>query len=455
MNEQNTWLHIGLGSFHRAHQAWYLHRLIAAGDQRWHIAAGNIRNDAEQVVQALAAQDGRYVLETVSPDGEREYEEIASIRKLLPWQPDLQPLIDEGARPQTKVIAFTVTEGGYYLDTGHRLDVGNADLAADLNGGCKTIYGAVTKILEQRMAQNAGPLTLLSCDNVRHNGDRFRDGLAEFLQLSGKSAVSDWLVANASCPNTMVDRITPRPAADLPARIKAQTGIDDRAPVMGESFIQWVVEDNFRAGCPDLAAVGVELVASVIPYEEAKIRILNASHSCIAWAGTLLGQQYIHESTLTPAVYAIADRYVTQDVIPSLGDNGIDLPTYRDVVLKRFTNPHIQDTNQRVAADGFSKIPAMIAPTLQECYQRGVRPEATAMLPALFFVFMEKWHQGALPYEYQDGILNAPAVHAMFEADDPIAVYAQDSALFGELTQRADFAALLREKIAAVYALIN
>ncbi|MCR1000102.1 D-arabinitol 4-dehydrogenase [Serratia rubidaea] len=455
MNEQNTWLHIGLGSFHRAHQAWYLHRLIAAGDQRWHIAAGNIRNDAEQVVQALAAQDGRYVLETVSPDGEREYEEIASIRKLLPWQPDLQPLIDEGARPQTKVIAFTVTEGGYYLDTGHRLDVGNADLAADLNGGCKTIYGAVTKILEQRMAQNAGPLTLLSCDNVRHNGDRFRDGLAEFLQLSGKSAVSDWLVANASCPNTMVDRITPRPAADLPARIKAQTGIDDRAPVMGESFIQWVVEDNFRAGCPDLAAVGVELVASVIPYEEAKIRILNASHSCIAWAGTLLGQQYIHESTLTPAVYAIADRYVTQDVIPSLGDNGIDLPTYRDVVLKRFTNPHIQDTNQRVAADGFSKIPAMIAPTLQECYQRGVRPEATAMLPALFFVFMEKWHQGALPYEYQDGILNAPAVHAMFEADDPIAAYAQDSALFGELTQRADFAALLREKIAAVYALIN
>ncbi|MCU8669915.1 mannitol dehydrogenase family protein, partial [Klebsiella pneumoniae] len=106
------------------------------------------------------------------------------------------------------------------------------------------------------------------------------------------------------------------------------------------------------------------------------------------------GQQYIHESTLTDVIYAIADRYVTEDVIPCLGDNGIDLPTYRDVVLKRFTNPYIQDTNQRVAADGFSKIPAMIAPTLQECYQRGVRPEATAMLPALFFVFMEQWHKG-------------------------------------------------------------
>ncbi|PLM41776.1 mannitol dehydrogenase family protein, partial [Klebsiella michiganensis] len=162
----------------------------------------------------------------------------------------------------------------------------------------------------------------------------------------------------------------------------------DKAPVMGETFIQWVVENNFRDERPNLEAVGVEMVASVIPYEEAKIRILNSSHSCIAWAGTLIGQQYIHESTLTDFIYAIADRYVTEDVIPCLGDNGIDLPAYRDVVLKRFTNPYIQDTNQRVAADGFSKIPAMIAPTLQECYQRGVRPQATAMLPALFFVFL-------------------------------------------------------------------
>lgn len=455
MNEKYTWLHIGLGSFHRAHQAWYLHRLIAAGDTRWHIAAGNIRNDAEHVVQALAAQNGRYVLETVSPEGESKYEEITSIQKLIPWQADLQPLIAEGANPQTKVIAFTVTEGGYYLDTQHKLEVNNADLASDIAGSCKTIYGAIARILEARMANGAGPLTLLNCDNVRHNGERFHDGLVEFLQLSGKQAVIDWLSANATCPNTMVDRITPRPAAELPARIKAQTGIDDKAPVMGESFIQWVVEDNFRDVRPALETVGVELVASVIPYEEAKIRILNSSHSCIAWAGTLVGQMYIHESTLTDFIYKIADRYVTEDVIPCLGDNGIDLPTYRDVVLKRFTNPYIQDTNQRVAADGFSKIPAMIAPTLRECYQRGARPNATAMLPALFFVFMEQWHKGTLPYEYQDGILNAAAVHAMFDSADPIALYASDKALFGDLTERADFAALLREKITDVYALIN
>lgn len=454
MTTQSTWLHIGLGSFHRAHQAWYLHRLIAQGDSLWHIAAGNIRNDAEHIVAALSAQRGRYVLETVSPEGERAYEEITSIQKLLPWQADLQPLISEGAKPETKVIAFTVTEGGYYLNTAHKLEVGNADLACDLEGGNKTIYGVITQILEQRMANNSGPLTLLNCDNVRHNGERFHDGLVEFLALTGKQAVIVWLKANTTCPNTMVDRITPRPAADLPARIKEATGIDDKAPVMGETFIQWVVEDNFRDARPDLEAVGVEMVESVIPYEEAKIRILNASHSCIAWAGTLMGKQFIHESTLTDTIYAIADRYVTEDVIPSLGDNGIDLPTYRDVVLKRFTNPYIEDTNQRVAADGFSKIPAMITPTMIECYQRNAVPHATAMLPALFFVFMEQWHKGLLPYEYQDGILDVEAVHAMFNAQDPIALFASDKTLFGELAAREDFSALLREKIHAVYTLI-
>ena len=455
MKNQYTWLHIGLGSFHRAHQAWYLHKLLETGDQSWHIAAGNIRNDAESTVETLREQNGEYVLETVSPAGEREYEVIKSIQTLLPWQEDLAPLIEEGAKSQTKVIAFTVTEGGYYLKTDHSLDVDNAVLKADLSGGHQTIYGTVTKILERRMADNAGAVTLLNCDNVRHNGERFRDGLMEFLTLTGKTDVLQWVKENTTSPNTMVDRITPRPAEDLPYRIKAQTGIEDNAPVMGETFIQWVIEDSFKDVRPALENVGVEMVESVIPYEEAKIRILNASHSCIAWAGTLVGQSFIHESTLTDYIYKIAHDYVSQDVIPCLGDNGIDLQTYLEVVLERFTNPYIKDTNQRVAADGFSKIPAMITPTMIECYQRGVTPDATAMLPALFFVFMHQWHKGLLPYEYQDGILDENAVHSMFDSEDPITVYAQDVALFGELAGRADFETLLRDKIAAAYSMIQ
>ena len=451
-----TWLHIGLGSFHRAHQAWYLNELIKQGDDSWTIAAGNIRNDSEHTIEALTAQNGEYVLETVSPQGERAYEVIKSIKKLIPWQADLLPLIDEGAQEQTKVIAFTVTEAGYYLDSHFKLVQNDPALKADLAGGNQTIYGIIAKILKKRMQLADGKVTLLCCDNVRHNGERFHDGLVEFLGLTGQNDIIEWMKTNVTTPNTMVDRIVPRPAEDLPARIEAATGVADKAPVMGETFIQWVIEDNFKDNVrPALEKVGVELVESVVPYEEAKIRVLNVPHAAIAWAGTLLGELYIHDSTNLETAYKLAHDYVTEDVIPSLGNDLIDLAKYRDVVLERFTNPHIKDTNQRVAADGFSKIPAQIQPTLIERFKQGALPVATAKLPALFFVFMERRHQGKLPFTYQDGILDEAAVCAMYESADPIHVFATDKALFGELADKPEFEALLREQVAEVRKLVS
>ncbi len=305
------------------------------------------------------------------------------------------------------------------------------------------------------MGLENGAVTLLCCDNVRHNGERFHDGLVEFLGLTGQNDIIEWMKANVTTPNTMVDRIVPRPAEDLPARIQAQTGIADQAPVMGETFIQWVIEDNFKDNVrPALEKVGVELVESVIPYEEAKIRVLNVPHAAIAWMGTLLGELYIHDSTNLETARKIAHDYVTEDVIASLGNDLIDLGKYRDVVLDRFTNPHIKDTNQRVAADGFSKIPAQIQPTLIERFKQGARPAATAKLPALFFVFMERWHEGKLPFAYQDGILDEAAVHAMYESADPVKTFAADRALFGELAGKPEFEALLREQVEEVRKLI-
>lgn len=451
-----TWLHIGLGSFHRAHQAWYLNELIKQGDDSWTIAAGNIRNDSEHTIEALTAQNGEYVLETVSPQGERAYEVIKSIKKLIPWQADLLPLIDEGAQEQTKVIGFTVTEAGYYLDSHFKLVQNDPALKADLAGGNQTIYGIIAKILKKRMQLADGKVTLLCCDNVRHNGERFHDGLVEFLGLTGQNDIIEWMKTNITTPNTMVDRIVPRPAEDLPARIEAATGVADKAPVMGETFIQWVIEDNFKDNIrPALEKVGVELVESVVPYEEAKIRVLNVPHAAIAWAGTLLGELYIHDSTNLETAYKLAHDYVTEDVIPSLGNDLIDLAKYRDVVLERFTNPHIKDTNQRVAADGFSKIPAQIQPTLIERFKQGALPVATTKLPALFFVFMERRYQGKLPFTYQDGILDEAAVRAMYESADPIHVFATDKALFGQLADKPEFEALLREQVAEVRKLVG
>jgi D-arabinitol 4-dehydrogenase len=187
------------------------------------------------------------------------------------------------------------------------------------------------------------------------------------------------------------------------------------------------------------------MVASVHAHEEAKIRILNATHSCVAWAGTLKGLTYIHEGLAVPAIRQMAFDYVTQDVIPSLQPSTLDLARYRDVVLERFGNPHVRDTNQRVAMDGFSKIPGFIVPTLAERLQRGAVPLATALLPALFFSFLGRWHRGELAYEYQDGVMDRAAAHAFFATRDPLLAFCHHRPLFGPLAGSEALATCLRQ----------
>lgn len=450
MTNQSVWMHIGAGSFHRAHQAWYLHQLRKQGDESWGIALGNIRQDAAPLLDQLAQQQGEYVLETVTPEGERDYETITSLRKILPWDSDISALIEQGARAETRVISFTVTEAGYYLTPAFTLDLSQADVKADLGGDIRTLYGALSRILTQRVAEGGAPVTLLNCDNLRHNGERFRDAFLAFLTAKGDTTLADWVRAQTRSPNTMVDRITPRPTPQVAERVQAATGKQDGAAVMAESFIQWVIEDDFIAGRPALEKAGVELVESVLPWEEAKIRILNATHAAIAWAGTLIGLNYIDESTRHPAIYQLAHDYVTQDVIPSLSPSPLDLADYRDVVLARFSNPYIQDTNQRVGADGLSKIPGMVTPTLQACYQRGVQPAATAVIPALFFLFMQRWASDDLPYPYQDGALQAETLRKQFASADPLRAFLSDRALFAELASDRAFHELVTRRVTSL-----
>jgi D-arabinitol 4-dehydrogenase len=435
-------LHLGVGSFHRAHQALYIHNLQASGDLSWQLAGGNIRADMAETMAALAAQNGEYTLETITPAGVHDYTRVKAISQVIAYEPTLSQLIAVAAKPSTRIISFTVTEAGYYLDANNILDTSIADLATDLEQARKhlagsTIYGALTAMLRLRMLNQSGPVTLLNCDNLRHNGDRSRSGLLQFITLVGDLELLSWVKINTSSPNAMVDRITPRPTADVAERVLKATGWADAVPVMGESFIQWVIEDNFCAGRPAWEKVGVEMVTSVAPYEEAKIRLLNATHSCIAWAGTLVGYQYIHEGTHNAAIRQFAFDYVTNDVIPVLHTPQkpcpIDLAAYRDVVLDRFGNPAICDTNQRVAMDGYSKIPGFIAPTIRERLARGESIASVAVLPALFLAYLQRWHKGEITYEYQDQAMNVDAAHAMCEATDPIVAYCADVVLWGEL----------------------
>ena len=443
--ENNTILHLGLGSFHRAHQAVYLQAMIDSGDTSWCIAGGNIRPEMPELIAALQAQNGEYTLETVSPAGERKYQVIKSIARIIPWDAALSGLISVGAAANTRIISFTVTEAGYYLNTDNRLDESFADLVSDLSSdSTKTIYGAISAILRARKAAGNGAVTLMSCDNLRSNGDRFHLGLTEFLTRRGEQALLDWLKANASFPNGMVDRITPRPAEEVKARVLAATGRTDACPLMAESFIQWVIEDHFCNGRPQWEKVGVEMVESVLPYEEAKIRLLNSQHSCVAWAGALRGMKYIHEATQNASIRQLSYNYATDDVIPCLSPSPIDLAAYRDTVLDRFSNPNIQDTIQRVAADGFSKIAGFIVPTLRERLEAGASMTSTSVIPALFFVFLQRWAAGELHFEYQDQSMDPAAVRAILAAADPLAAFNEDKLLWGDLAGNATLLSALR-----------
>ncbi len=460
----NVILHLGLGSFHRAHQAVYLHELHQRGDTRWSLAGGNLRPDMAETMAALQAQGGAYTLETVTPQGQATYTRITSIREVIGWDGHLSGLIERGSDPATRIISFTVTEAGYYLDAQNRLDLETfpelrADLQASKTGHGRdttpwTIYGALTAILRRRMNRDAGPVTLMNCDNLRHNGERSRAGLLQFIEMTGEIDLLAWVLAHTASPNAMVDRITPRPTPAVRERVLAATGVDDPAALMGESFIQWVIEDHFVAGRPAWEDVGGEMVQSVDAYEEAKIRLLNAPHSCIAWAGTLVGYTYIHEGTLDPVIRQFAFDYVTNDVIPVLDTPEkpcpIDLAAYRDVVLDRFGNPAIADTNQRVAMDGFSKIPGFIAPTFRERLARNESIASVAMLPALFLAYLQVWHRGGIAYTYQDQAMDPAVAHAMCESADPVAAFCADVPLWGDLAGDTRLVAAVREASARV-----
>ncbi len=396
-------LHLGLGAFHRAHQAAYLQDLAALGDRDWRLVAGNIRGDGGETERALIAQRGRYTLETVSPDGARAWRTIDAIAAVLPFTPDLAAFAATGADPATRIISMTVTEAGYFLSQDRALATEARDLAAELaRGAHRTLYGALGLILTARMAAGAGPITLLSCDNLRGNGHRLASGLKAFLAAREQGALLAWCERNVTTPNAMVDRITPRPPPELAARVRQATGWADAAPVMAEDFRQWVIEDRFAAGRPALERVGVRFVDDVSAFEEAKIRILNASHSLVAWGGTLRGHAFIHEGARDPAVAAIARTYVEDAVISCLGPSPIDLPSYAATTLSRFANAALGDTNARVAADSWAKLTGFIAPTVLACLESGVGLESAALAPALFLRFMRHWADGTLPFAHAD-----------------------------------------------------
>lgn len=378
--------HLGLGAFHRAHQAVYTEERLEAGETGWGISGLSLRSPA--VRDALAPQDGLYTVLTRAPGGD-EARIIGSVVETLtvPEQPELA--LRRLAAPQTRIISLTVTEKAYGRDASGALDESHPDIRADLAGGAfpRSVPGLLAAALRARAENGAGAVTLMTCDNLPDNGGTLSRVLSRFVALRDP-ALAGWMADHVSFPATMVDRIVPATTEAERAAIAA-LGYTDAWPVVAEPFSQWVVEDRFAHGRPRWEDAGALMVGDVHAYELMKLRCLNGAHSSLAYLGAVAGIATVSEAMAEPLLAAFLRRLWTQDVIPTLPPvPGIDLPGYTAQLEERFRNPAIRHRLLQIAMDGSQKLPQRLLRPAAERLAQGKVPAAIALAVAAWMRFL-------------------------------------------------------------------
>lgn len=361
-------VHFGVGGFHRAHQQVYLDAIAAAGETRWGVCGVGLLPADAAARDAAHAQDGLYVLTSSAPDGTRESRVIGTLVRYLFGPDDPAAVLDVLTAASTRIVSLTITEGGYGIDdaTGE-FDPHDELTLRDLAGAERphSAFGYLTEALRRRRDEGTAPFTVLSCDNIQANGQVAKKAVVSFARARDPR-LADWIDATVSFPSCMVDRITPVPTADTRRALRDEYGISDRWALRSESFIQWVVEDRFPAGRPDLASVGVQLVPDVEPYELMKLRLLNASHQALSHLGLLDGQTWVHDVGRDPLFVAFLRRYLEREAIPTLRPvPGIDLAAYCDQLIERFACAAVRDTLARLAVDASDRLPKFLIPVLR------------------------------------------------------------------------------------------
>jgi fructuronate reductase len=381
-------VHLGLGAFHRAHQAILTQRALAISPGPWAISGASLRSPA--VRDALRPQDCLYTL--IENDGVEEQASLVGIihEALLAPEED-QALLARLAASATRIVTLTVTEKGYCHNpaTGD-LDFAHPDIRADLAGQAlpRSTLGWLVHGLEQRRAAGAGGLTVLCCDNMAENG-RTLHRLARQFAESLDPGLAHWIEDEVRFPSSMVDRIVP---AATPASLDHAAellGMRDEAAVNTEAFAQWVIEDDFAAGRPCWEAVGAELVRHVQPYQDLKLQLLNGPHSAIAYLGALLGLPFVADVMADPALARFVERLMLEEIAPlTTAPPGFDVEAYARALLRRFANRSVQHRTLQIAMDGSQKIPVRWLPVLREGRRRGLpcRHLVTALAAWLRFL---------------------------------------------------------------------
>lgn len=445
-------VHIGLGNFHRAHQAWYLHRLMDAGlAHDWAIIGAGVRANDAAMRDKLLAQDGLTTLIELDPSG-KSAEVCGAMIDFVPVEEGNAALIAQMAQPNIRIVALTVTEGGYFIDpaTGG-FDAAHPDIVHDAANPDtpRTAFGAMIKALKLRREAGLGAFACQSCDNLQGNGAVLRQTILSLAKLSDAD-LADWIAQKSSFPNSMVDCIVPATGPKEIA-LAQDFGIKDAAPVTHENYRQWVIEDDFCAGRPDWNKAGATFSDKVHDFEAMKIRILNGGHQIIAAPGEILGLETIAQTMAHPGIKGLLRKVVEDEIAPHVAPvPGIDALAYLDLIDRRFSNPEIADTTRRVAFDGSSRQPGFVVPSIRDGLRGGVPTEGLALVCALWARYCEGTREDGSAIAPNDPNWDRLTEVAKAAKDRPEAWLAMTQ-YYGDLGANAGFAAAFSSALSALY----
>ncbi len=435
-------VHIGTGNFYRGHEAYYTDEILSQKNHDWGICGLGILETDARMYHVLKSQDGLYTLMVREFNGDLTARIIGSLVENMLGPADPVAAIEKMADPGVRIISLTITEGGYSFDanTGNFI-MSTPDIQWDLHhaDSPKTVFGYLTQALKRRRDRKLPGITLLSCDNIQHNGDISRKMLMAFLEEAEPGLIG-WTADQVTFPNCMVDRITPAASQEDIEMLRTRYQIEDAWPVVCEPFIQWVIEDNFSSGRPPWESAGVQFVSDVGPYEKMKIRLLNAGHSLLGLLGSLMGYEYIQEAVMDPLLRELLGKFMDEEVTPLLGDiKGIDLKIYKENLIQRFTNPNLKDPLSRICSDSSAKIPKFLLPTIGEQLEIGGPIVVGALILAAWCHYSERAGNPGYIYEVKDDmhdLLRQKAIDAA--SGDPLA-FIKTSDIFGDLADAARF----------------
>jgi mannitol 2-dehydrogenase len=434
-------VHIGVGNFHRAHQAMYLHKLFNSGQAMdWAILGAGTKSYDVVMRDKLKTQDWLTTVVELDTNG-LTADVCGSMIDFI--ENDEKSLIQALCKPEIRIVSLTITEGGYFMDdkTGG-FNLAHSEIQLDIANFTQptTVFGVLIKALEIRRSHNVKPFTVMSCDNIPHNGGVTKRAV---IKMAGEinAELAKWIGENVSFPNSMVDCITPATSALERERLVTLFDIQDNAPVFCEPFRQWVMEDDFVNGRPPLENVGVEFVDDVAPFELMKLRILNGGHAAIAYPGALLGIHFVHDVMANSLISKYLQKLVQEEIIPTLDDvPGVDFKEYAALIESRFANPEVRDTVPRLCQDASNRLPKFILPIIAANLQQGNDCKGLTLVVALWCALCSKGADSPNSITLDD--VQAPRLikQATLAKENPATFLAMND-IFGELSQNEHFIA--------------